>query len=331
MPVPENLRITQLDLELNGGCNYKCEMCPQVDGREKEFLKVLPLDVIEKILDEAVVCGVKSVSLHGSGEPTLNANMPDVVSAVKHRGLKCISFTNGYRLDENMSRRLIEAGIDVLRVSAIGWDRESYHRWMSMDGFETVRTNVKRFIELNLEMGGSSEVHLYHLITSIDRQKEETSIYRHNWVDFTGALAEIWLMHNWSGGYVTPYSRSKMVPAPKPRSCGRPFAELLQVRAGGLDGHTGAVVACCMVLGQDSAAVLGHLDDQSIKEVVAGKAYDKLRRAHREGRFEDISYCKDCDQLLDFPEALVWSNIPGRYYGQSKIAPNLDHRHFAPA
>ena len=213
MPVPENLRITQLDLELNGGCNYKCEMCPQVDGREKEFLKVLPLDVIEKILDEAVVYGVKSVSLHGSGEPTLNANMPDVVSAVKHRGLKCISFTNGYRLDENLSRRLIEAGIDVLRVSAIGWDRESYHRWMSMDGFETVRTNVKRFIELNLEMGGSSEVHLYHLITSVDREKEETSSYRHNWVDFTGALAEIWLMHNWSGGYVTPYSRSEMVPA----------------------------------------------------------------------------------------------------------------------
>ena len=51
MPVPENLRITQLDLELNGGCNYKCEMCPQVDGREKEFLKVLPYDVIEKILE----------------------------------------------------------------------------------------------------------------------------------------------------------------------------------------------------------------------------------------------------------------------------------------
>ena len=104
MPVPENIRITQLDLELNGGCNYKCEMCPQVDGREKDFLKVLPFDVIEKILDEAVVYGVKSVSLHGSGEPTLNANMPNVVSAVKHRGLKCISFTNGYRLDELMSR-----------------------------------------------------------------------------------------------------------------------------------------------------------------------------------------------------------------------------------
>ena len=85
-----------------------------------------------------------------------------------------------------------------------------------------------------------------------------------------------------------------------------------------------------MVLGKDSTAVLGHLDDQSIKEVVSGKEYDKLRRAHKEGRFEDISYCKDCDQLLDFPEALVWSNIPGRFYGQSKIVPNLDHRHFAP-
>ena len=36
-----------------------------------------------------------------------------------------------------------------------------------------------------------------------------------------------------------------------------------------LDGHTVAFVACCMVLGKDSEAVLGHLDKQTIAEVVA--------------------------------------------------------------
>ena len=330
MPIPENLRITQLDLELNGGCNFKCEMCPQVDGREKDFLKKLPSDLLEKILDDAINHGVEAVSLHGSGEPTLNATMPEAVVAVKKRGLKCVSFTNGYRLDEDMSRRLIEAGIDILRISAIGCDRDSYLRWMSVDAFERVRNNVKRFIELNLEIGGNSAIHLYHLITDAKNIKEETSNYQRNWVNFTGALAEIWLMHNWAGEYDTPYARSNYLSGTKPRSCGRPFADLLQVRAGGIGGHTGAVVACCMVLGKDSTAVLGHLDDQSIEDVVSGEEYEKLRRAHRDGRFEDVSYCKDCDQLLDVPDALVWSNIPGRSYGQSKIATNLDHRKFVP-
>ena len=164
----------------------------------------------------------------------------------------------------------------------------------------------------------------------INKQRQETFDYQNNWVNFTGALAEIWLMHNWSGGYDTPYARSKLLTEVKPRSCGRPFADLLQVRAGGIGQHTGAVVACCMVLGKDSTAVLGHLDDQSIEDIVSGEEYEKLRRAHSNGRFEDVSYCKDCDQLLDVPDALVWSNIPDRSYGQSKISMNLDHRTFVP-
>ena len=121
-----------------------------------------------------------------------------------------------------MSRRLIDAGIDVLRVSAIGSDRDAYHRWMSIDVFEQVRDNVRRFGQLNRDMGGHSEIHLYHLVTDVAREQQEVAAYRSNWIDYTGAFAEIWLMHNWSGGYETPYARHEMVPDPTPRSCGRP-------------------------------------------------------------------------------------------------------------
>ena len=329
MPVPENIHIKQLDLELNGGCNYQCEMCPQVDGREKEFLKKLPLDVLEKIVDDAMQYGLEAVSLHGSGEPTLNADMPDVVRLIKDRGLKCVSFTNGLKLDEKLSRRLIDAGIDVLRISAIGYDRASYYRWMSVDAFEQVRDNARRFQEMSDAAGGRSQVHLYHLVTDLQNKAAEIEAYRKNWVDYSGAFAEIWLMHNWSGGYDSPYTRSELAASPERRSCGRPFSELLQVRAGGLGKQHGAVVACCMVLGQDASAVLGHLDEDSIADVVGGAAYEELRSAHREQRFDDISYCQGCDQLYDLPESLVWSNIPGRAYGESKIVAGMDHRQFA--
>ncbi|MBF0251426.1 MAG: radical SAM protein [Alphaproteobacteria bacterium] len=329
MPIPESLQVKQLDMELNGGCNYKCEMCPQVDGREKDFLKKLPLDVFEKVVDDAMAYGLESVSLHGSGEPSLNANMPDFVRVVKDRGLKCISFTNGSKLTEELARRLIEAKIDVLRFSVIGYDRDSYQRWMSKDLFEDVRVNARRFVELNAELGGSSQLHLYHLVTDAERIEDEVAAYQTNWVTYTGGFAEIWMMHNWSGEYTGGFDRAASQGRPKRRSCGRPFSPLLQVRAGGLEGHNAAVVACCMVLGKDSQAVLGHLDSQSIAEVVCGEPYEALRAAHREERFDDIPYCAGCDQLYDFPNALVWSNIPGRQYGESKVVAGLDHRKFA--
>ena len=38
------------------------------------------------------------------------------------------------------------------------------------------------------------------------------------------------------------------------------------------------------------------------------RKYEKLRRAHREKRFEHIAYCKNCDFLYDDQDTLVWSN-----------------------
>ncbi len=329
MPTPEKIEIKQLDLELNGNCNLKCVMCPHVVGRERDFLKKLPWSVFRKILDDAMAYGLQSVSLHGSGEPTLNRDMPEMVAHIKKLGLDCISFTNGVKLDQEMARGLIAAELDILRVSIVGYDRASYKHWMSRDQYDQVRENIKNFIRLNRKMGGKTEVHLYHLVTDVANRDDEVQKYRKNWVDPTGAMAEIWLMHNWSGGLDGPYDRARLAAEKQPRSCGRPFSPLLQVRAGGIGARDGAVVACCMVLGKDSQGVLGHLDEQSIADIVAGEPYEKLRRAHKEERFDKIDYCRACDQLYDLPESLIWSNIPGRVYGTSKIAANVDHRTFA--
>ena len=96
----------------------------------------------------------------------------------------------------------------------------------------------------------------------------------------------------------------------KKRSCGRPFAPQLSIRAGGASGRTGAVVACCQTLGppNEEKSILGHLDTQSFEEVYFGDKYENLRKAHREENFDSIDYCKDCDFLDGDPEVLVWSN-----------------------
>ena len=63
--------------------------------------------------------------------------------------------------------------------------------------------------------------------------------------------------------------------------------------------------------------------------MVSGPRYDELRKRHEEGNFDSIDYCRDCDQLYDGPESLVWSNIPGKEYGQSKYLQDLDFRNWA--
>lgn len=326
MPVPDKLEIQQIALEIFGGCNYKCPMCPQAEGRESEFLRKLPFEHFTKIIDECLAYGLKVVSLQGSGEPTLRPDMAKFVQYAKSRGIECISLSNGFNLTAAYARGLIEAGLDTLRISAIGYDRETYHKWMSKDAFERVREQVKEFISINRELGGNTEITLYHLIIDPKNTEREIDLYRKNWVEYCGCPGEIWTMHNWGGQYTEmPYSREKGVK----RSCGRPGSPYLTVRAGGLDGHAAAVVPCCFVLGQDSKAVLGHLDKQTVAEVVAGEKYQELRAKHAAGDFDSIDYCRNCDQLYDNPESLVWTNIPGKKYGQSKYLQSLDYRQWS--
>ena len=115
-------------------------------------------------------------------------------------------------------------------------------------------------------------------------------------------------MHNWSGNYNNINLRNST----KKRSCGRPFAPELTVRAGGETGRTGAVVPCCQTLGppNEEKSILGHLDKSSLQEIYFGEKYNKLRDAHEKKEFDRIDYCKNCDFLYDDPEVIAWTNDP---------------------
>lgn len=301
-----------VDIELVGSCNYRCRMCPHAnpEGRDQDFLKVLPWHVFEKIITEALDLGLRTVRLHGSGEPTLYRHLPRAVDYCVSRGLKTLVTTNGSRLTEDLSRDLVSAGLDQLTVSATGYDQKTYHQWMGTDLFYQVREQVRYYVDIAPKV-----CNLYHLIINPDQIDYEVAQYQSNWIEYTQARYEIWHMHNWSGNFTgARFHRTKI----QQRSCGRMFQPVLEVRAGGIDKHYGAVVACCMVLGNDRQAVLGHLDTDSIQDIWNNELYRDLRTRHANGQWNDIPYCRGCDQLYDRPEVLVATNLNQRYYNEIK-------------
>lgn len=313
------MQIENASVEINGGCNYTCQMCPQSTGREKSFLKKMPLDLFTDICKQLSELGCKEIDLQGSGEPLLNRNICDYVSVAKTNKLKVSTVTNGYNLSQDLCGELIDAGIDNIRVSVIGYDRETYLSWMKKDAFDIVYENCSYFLETS--KGTPSMLSSYHLIINKENIHNDIERYKKSWIKPLGISAEIWLMHNWSGSYEKPYARSNQ----RRRSCGRPFAPYINIRAGGIDIHHGAVVPCCFVLGNDSAAVLGHADTTSLIDILNNDNYNQLREFHKNEEFDKIDYCKNCDQLYDSPESLVWTNISGKQYGQHKTNQSLEY------
>jgi len=304
----KNLKLQRIVMEVFGGCNYTCQMCPQSNpGRGKNFTRKMPLKEFEKILDKIVPrYGSPVINLEGSGEPTMAKDLDKYIEAVKKRNLKCYMYCNGARLNGKFMNNVIDSGIDFIRFSIIGYNKEKYQTWMNVDNFDLILSNINLTNEYINKKNSKCLLSTYHLITNNDQILFEVEQYKANVINKTKSLAYIWKMHNWSGNYNNKNPRLKT----DRRSCGRPAAPELTIRAGGHDGRTAAVVPCCQTLGppNEEKSILGHLDNSSFEEVYFGEKYERLREAHRNKNFDTIDYCKDCDFLYQDPQILVWSN-----------------------
>ncbi len=306
----KDIKLQRIVMEVFGGCNYTCQMCPQsTPGRGSNFTRKMPIKQFESILDKIVPkYGNPIINLEGSGEPTMAKDLDSYVKAVKSRNLKCYMYCNGARLNGDFLKRVLDQGIDFIRYSIIGYNKEKYHKWMNIDNFDLIISNIKEaknYIEknnLNTRLG------TYHLILDNKNLSFEMNEYKKNVVNKINIYGYIWKMHNWSGNYSNINPR----PITDRKTCGRPFAPELTVRAGGSEKRTGAVVPCCQTLGppNEAKSILGHLDNESFEDVYFGKKYFELRKAHENKDFDSIEYCKDCDFLYEDPEVLVWSNDP---------------------
>ena len=300
-------------IEVFGGCNYTCKMCPQTSpGRETGFLRRMPFDLFENILDQ--LTGTPVVNLEGSGEPTLEPELPRYIEAVARRGFRPFIYSNGSGMHGDYMRDCVDAGLALYRFSVIGYNRERYQEWMNVDNWDLIYQNTTEMRDYIKKSGSSCKLDSYHLILDPAKTEYEVDQYQQNFIFPIGTTAYIWKMHNWSGNYAPSYTRNTR----NLRSCGRPFANEITFRAGGINGMRGAVTPCCQVLGppNESLSVLGHASHQSIEDIYYGDAYNHLRKAHEMGDWDAVPYCKDCDFLYEDPEVLVWSNDPEARVGQ---------------
>ena len=304
----ENVQLKRVMMEIFGGCNYTCQMCPQsAPGRGKDFTRKMPLKTFEEVLDKIVPkYGKPIIGLSGSGEPTMAKDLAKYVNAVKSRGLVAFMYCNGARLKGQFMQDVLDAGIDFIRFSFIGYSKEKYLEWMDVDNFDLIKSNIKEAIEYKKKTNNKCNISTYHLITDNKKIEFEIEEYK-KIISELDCEAYIWKMHNWSGNYDNIQNPRT---ADSKRSCGRPFAPELTVGAGGDPGRMAAVVPCCQTLGppNEAKSILGHLDEQTFEEVYFGKKYQELREAHDKKEFEKIDYCKDCDFLIKDPESLVWTN-----------------------
>lgn len=286
-------------IEIEGGCNYStCVICPQIYGRGS-FNASMSFKDYCRLVDECAELGLEIIQLDGSGEATMNKNLPEYINYATQKNIKVQIYSNGFNMKNSFMNDCVDAGLHLFRFSVIGYNRETYKQMTSQDNFDQILKNaleMKKYIDntkSNLILAS------YHLILN---DVSEIKYYRKNFIDIVESQAQIWKQHNW-GGNMNINRRSGIK-----KTCGRPFAQEITIRAGGINGHKLAVTPCCQTLGRDEEAVLSHCDNMTVTEAFNSLRYTWLREMHSQQRFSEIPFCKDCDFLYDDESVLVWSN-----------------------
>ena len=155
-------------------------MCPQSgSGRGKDFTRKMPLKIFEEVLDKIVPkYGKPIIGLSGSGEATMAKNLAEYVRAVKSRGLVAFMYCNGAKLKGKFMNDVIDAEIDFVRFSFIGYNKEKYLKWMDVDNFDLILSNINETKKYIKKINSKCQLATYHLITDNGQIKFEIEEYK---------------------------------------------------------------------------------------------------------------------------------------------------------
>ena len=134
-------------VEASSRCNLNCLMCFRhswIDESPGEMELPLFLKLASEIRE---MPSVKEVFFGGMGEPLFNGNICRMLAAVPQHIKKSL-ITNGTILDENMSERLIESGLDELWISVDGYSMETYSKIQRGSEFDRICNNIATFNRL---------------------------------------------------------------------------------------------------------------------------------------------------------------------------------------
>jgi len=133
-------------------CNLRCEYCAVSDKNHRSNKAFIDMDTFALIIDRMVNANwhLKQIIFVGLGEPLLNKNIVNFVRMAKdaHIADSVQIVSNGTLLTHELSDRLLDAGLDVLRISLNGLCEDDFKKYAgrSVDVGEMVN-NLQYFFE----------------------------------------------------------------------------------------------------------------------------------------------------------------------------------------
>lgn len=279
-----------LDLEVSRRCNLRCTMClktTKMKKGEKMDEGDIDFELAKKIIDEGAENGLYGIKFNYFGEPLMNPKLPELIKYAKNKGIIDVMInTNGVLLNEKMSRKIIESGLDKLFISVDSPNKEHYEKIRSGANFDTVIDNIKRFVKIRKELGKISPVVRVCMVVMKENLNE---VY--DYIKLWAPIVDLISFGDYVNmGGIDEKENERILNPPeihKDFICPQLYQRIFV--------HWNGQIGLC---GKDynPKMGLGNANNMSIKEVWLGEKMKTIRKLHETGQYKKIFLCKDCEQ-----------------------------------
>ncbi len=137
-----------LELGVVNYCNHDCAFCyaarSRADVRGKKRENIDTVRIVE-IIAEMAGHGLRSVTLVGSGEPTLHPAIDTLLRKIHEHEVDVAMFTNGSKLQGAAARAVLDC-CTFVRISLTGATPEVHHRVHGTNDYEKITENIRQLV-----------------------------------------------------------------------------------------------------------------------------------------------------------------------------------------
>jgi radical SAM protein with 4Fe4S-binding SPASM domain len=271
--------IHQITFRAADGCNLRCKTCHfSLDYRKGQKTILMDPQLVKDVVDKTKgfvnLCGFS-----GSGEPLINPRIHEMIQYVTDSGIKSKIGTNTMLLTEDMSERLLKAGLSILKVSIDGATAETYETVRIGASFEKLKRNLEFFWRLRNDMGAKTRIHVNTVITN-DNQHEiddVKKVFGHIADQFAAKFPTTFGIM----GNLCEYSPSEMTS----KKCNQLVKRMTIV-------PDGRVSICCG--DNQNNGIIGNVHENTAMEIWNSSLYNEWRGYHRSGQTKHIPLCSGC-------------------------------------
>ena len=262
-------------------CNLKCKMCifgkPEMK-KKYEYSGKLSIKTFKRIIDECVKYNCPSICMNNINEPLLDKDIYKKIKIASEKGIVDIQMnTNATIMDEESSRNILKSGLTRLLIGFDGFGKEEYEKIRIGANYDTVMSNVTKFLKLKKQMRAKLplvRISLVHMEEN-DKNVEEFLEYWIPKVDYVSIQRMLDINKEIDDGEIKD----------KNNICTSPWERLV------VQGD-GTVLPCCCHFAKPLA--VGNIHESSLYEIWNSDEMKLLRQKHKEHDYSDLPVCRRC-------------------------------------